>query len=143
MKNLHLEHLESRCTPTASLSGTTLTITPEPFTSTTIYAAGAGVIVWEGMHGSQFNAPVTKIVYLGTPQNDFLVNNTSIATVAYGFGGRDRLVGGYGHNEIHGGDGDDLLYARSVDTEIWGDGGADLYLAMAGSTIHRDSLDKN
>lgn len=75
-------------------------------------------------------ADVKRMTYVGTNNDDFFVNNTSLLTVAYGHGGNDQMYGGFCTDTFDGGAGTDILDGR------WGN---DTY-AFIGENLGFDTI---
>ncbi len=71
------------------------------------------------------NADVSSLYFEGGEGNDTFVNRTSLDSLAYGNRGQDRLVGGPGVDEFHGGPDDDRLYGSGGNDSLHGDYGDD------------------
>lgn len=58
----------------------------------------------------------------------------SLVMDGIGFNGYDLITGGAGNDAIHGGAGNDVLNFTGGTDELWGDAGADVFRALAGSS---------
>jgi hypothetical protein len=85
---------------------------------------------------------VTAVTFFGYQGNDTLVNQTAVATVAYGHEGTDtfwggtgidQLLGGEGDDELHGGASNDVLRGGDGDDDLYGDAGRDQLFGEAGA----------
>jgi Ca2+-binding RTX toxin-like protein len=76
---------------------------------------------------------VTKIVFQGFGGDDDFWNNTSIPCVAYGDGGDDVLIGGWGDDDLYGGAGQDYIAGRSGHDDLFGGANADWVYGGSGN----------
>ena len=60
-------------------------------------------------------ASAKRMLFTGTENGDFFVNNTLLTSVAYGYNGNDQMYGGFGNDAFDGGAGNDLLDGRWAD----------------------------
>jgi Ca2+-binding RTX toxin-like protein len=77
------------------------------------------------------------IVFHGGNGNDTFVNNTALASAAFGEAGNDCLFGGSGHDYLYGGDGGDYLFGGAGNDYLYGDAGTDFLFGQDGD----DTLD--
>jgi len=90
------------------------------------------VVTFNGREQRFAAASVKTLEFHGGNGDDSFINNTSIAAVAYGEQGDDRLIGGSGKDVLRGGDGKDWIDGRGGNDELYGAGGDDTLLGGAG-----------
>src|SRR5262245_7882386 len=72
-------------------------------------------------------AQVQRISFSGFEGDDSFVNDTGIASTAWGGDGDDSLIGGRGNDTLIGGGGDDTLVGHAGDDSLAGEAGNDTY----------------
>ncbi len=73
-----------------------------------------------------WKAQIHTVSFRGYAGNDSFLNNTSIASTAFGGDGNDNLAGGSSNDRLYGEAGADTLIARQGDDHLTGGAGADL-----------------
>ena len=88
-------------------------------------------------------ADVRGIGYFGGSGQDSFTNNTRLAQVAYGAGGDDTMIGGFGRGLLKGSGGNDTITGRGTRDDLSGNSGTDILNAfgIGRSTLRVDSLD--
>jgi Ca2+-binding RTX toxin-like protein len=134
-----LDRLEDRCTPTATLVGTTLTIAGTAGNDNVLVSrlrvAGVDTIRVREVAGTTTTrtdfaaSSVTAIDFDGAAGNDRLVSLVSLATTADGGEGNDFLSTAGGADTLNGGPGNDALHGGRGGDTINGDDGNDVLVA--------------
>ncbi len=120
---LHVEGLEVRDCPAASVFHGVLTVTGGGGDDNIVVNRNGNKI---SVNGQSFNAGgINRVVITAGSGDDNIVDNSGKSAVIYGGMGNDRVNGGRGHDTIYGGEGDDRLDGGRGDDSIRGGGGTD------------------
>jgi hypothetical protein len=115
-------------------SGSTLVVkTDNASTSVAVNSSGTNIVISElGTFRTWSYAAslIGKVEFQGGAGNDCFRNDTSKASVAFGFGGQDVLLGGSSSDELVGGGGKDRLNGRGGSDSLWGGNGDDVLISI-------------
>lgn len=143
---LHLEQLEAREVPAvagASVVGTTLVVNADATnTQAEVRQLGTEYVVRDLATSKTWSfdvADVTSLRFNGGNAHDRFANNAvGLASVQYGNGGNDHLVGNSNKDTLNGGTGNDHLNGRAGADVLNGSDGNDVLVAIDNNTT--DSL---
>lgn len=104
----------------------------------TIAYDGAGrlkCVSWDANSSNQkiISDPVAEIRFFGGEGNDWVRNDTALRLNAYGQGGNDQLIGGFGLDLLDGGPGHDAFWGREGGDQLFGGQGDDQLIAGNGN----------
>jgi Ca2+-binding RTX toxin-like protein len=138
---LGLESLGERLVPTTlSVANGTLTIDAKGGGEAVAVRVGTAAQgqIWvnvqqtSGNNSYLYDNTVSQIVFVGSDRADTFMNNTGLASTAYGRGGDDFLQGGSFWDVLEGGDGNDRLIGGNGTDTLRGNSGADVLDGGAG-----------